>query len=148
MNKADTPTLLPGDTKKDPRGSLKFFNTFTLKRVVRFYEVKNSEKEPIRAFHGHMLEEKFIYVISGRVLVCLVRLTNTNKPSKKSLVKKYVLSETNPQILHIPAGYANGFKSLKKDSRIIFFSTLTLEKSLKDDYRFPYDYWGREVWKK
>lgn len=146
MNKISRANLLSGEIKKDNRGSLKFFNTFSFPKVVRFYEVKNSATEPIRAFHGHMIEEKYVYVISGEVLICLAKLTNSTKPSKKIKVEKFFLSEKNPQVLHIPAGFANGFKSLKKDSRVIFFSTLPLKKSIKDDYRFPFDYWGKEIW--
>lgn len=146
MKKIKKENVYLGQMKTDTRGSVTFFNSFNLSRVKRFYEVKNSATEPIRAFHGHMVEEKFIYVVSGKILLCTVKLSNPIAPSKKNKVKRYILSSSNPQIVNLPASHANGFKSLEKNSRVIFFSTLTLSESLKDDYRYPFDYWGKEIW--
>ena len=56
------------------------------------------------------------------------------------------LSDRNPKILFIPPKHANGFRCLENDTRIIFFSTSSLEESEGDDYRFPFDYWGKEIW--
>src|SRR3989338_8448630 len=42
---------------------------------------------------------------------------------------------------------AKGFKALEKNTTVIIFSTSTLAQSLKDDYRYPADYWEKEVWK-
>lgn len=139
-------TIIKGDKHIDSRGQVKFFNDFDFKKIKRFYEVKNSTKNPIRAFHGHMKEEKYVLPVEGDTLVCVVKITSTVKPSKKTKVRKFVLSEKKPQILHIPGGYANGIKSLSKNSRVIFFSTSTLKQSLKDDFRFDFDYWGSEIW--
>lgn len=138
--------VLNGGVFKDKRGNLKFINGLDLRKVKRFYEIENSGKEPIRAFHGHMIEEKFVYPLSGKSLLCFVKLSSKINPSKKSKVFRVILSEDKPQLIHIPKGHANGFKSLTKKARLMFFSTLTLEKSIKDDYRIPYDYWGKEIW--
>jgi dTDP-4-dehydrorhamnose 3,5-epimerase len=62
-------------------------------------------------------------------------------------VHRYVLSDRQPRILHIPAGFANGFRPLEPGTKVLFFSTSVLEEAVKDDYRFPYDYWGEDVWK-
>ena len=58
---------------------------------------------------------------------------------------RYVLSALKPSVLHIPAGYANGFKSLTADTKLMFFSTSILEESQGDDVRWPADYFG-DVW--
>ncbi len=131
---------------KDNRGSVRFFNEFNLENIKRFYEVKNSSANPIRAFHGHLKEEKYVYVIKGKILLCVVKLDKVPNPSKKNKILKFLLSEKNPAIIHIPAGFANGFKSLEKNSRVIYFSTSTLRESIRDDYRLPYDYWGSKIW--
>lgn len=146
MKKIIDKNLYLGEMKADTRGSVTFFNNLKLAGVKRFYQVSNSAKEPIRAFHGHMIEEKYVYVVSGKVLLCTVKLNSAVNPSKKNKVKKYLLSSENPQIIHVPAAHANGFKSLEKNSKVIFFSTLKLSDSVKDDYRYPFDYWGKEVW--
>ena len=54
----------------------------------------------------------------------------------------FVLSDKSPKILFIPAGYANGIKSLEENTNIIIFSTTTLDGSLNDDFRFPFDHWN------
>ena len=55
---------------------------------------------------------------------------------------KFVLTAKNPSILYIPSGYANGFKTLSTDTKIIFFSTSTLKDSVDDDYRFEAYKWN------
>ena len=73
-------------------------------------------------------------------------MDDTKNPSKDNEVFRYVLSPRKSSILHIPAGYANGFKALEPNTKVIFFSTSTLDESKGDDYRFPADYWGKNVW--
>ena len=140
-------TLLDGNVAVDDRGCLRFINEFNFEGVKRFYQVENFNTHTIRAFHGHMKEGKYVYVVSGSAIVCAVKMSDTQKPSKSEQVNRYVLSDKKPQILFIPAGYANGFKPLEKKTKIIFFSTSTLEDSKGDDYRFPVDYWGDAIWK-
>jgi len=93
-----------------------------------------------------MKESKYVYVVSGSILLCAVYLDDANNPSKDNKVGKFVLKAGNPQIIHIPPSYANGFKALESSAKVIFFSTSTLKESMGDDYRFPSDYWGKEVW--
>ena len=94
-----------------------------------------------------MKESKYVFVTKGKILLCAVYLGNAKKPSKKNKVEKFTLSSENPQILFIPPRHANGFKPLETNSKVIFFSTSSLKESLKDDYRFPFDYWGKEIWR-
>jgi dTDP-4-dehydrorhamnose 3,5-epimerase-like enzyme len=141
------PFLIPGGLSEDKRGKVKFFNDFIFQGVKRFYEVTHVSDEP-RAFHGHMKEEKYVYITSGSILLCLVKLTKTDNPSKKSKVHTFVLSSKNPQIVYIPKGYANGFKTLEKNTSVIFFSTCTIAQSQKDDFRYPWNYWGENIWEK
>jgi len=41
----------------------------------------------------------------------------------------------------IPAGYATGIKALGEGSKLIVFSSNTLEDGKDDNYRFPADMW-------
>ena len=100
----------------------------------------------IRAFHGHLKESKAVFVISGSLLLCIAKLTNAENPSRKIKVKKIILKSDNPQICLIPPGFANGIMSLEKKTRVIFFSNKNLKESQIDDYRYPINYWGEEVW--
>lgn len=139
-------SLLEGDIQTDERGTVRFVNTFDFHDIKRFYVVQNSATHPIRAFHGHKKEGKYVYAGTGKALLCVVYVDNFNHPSKDAFVKRYILSEKNVQILYIPPHFANGWKALEKNTKVIFFSTSSLATSLKDDFRFPYDYWGADIW--
>lgn len=141
------PQLIEGGMAIDDRGAVIFVNDFNFSGIKRFYMVENFSKEVIRAFHGHLKEEKFVFVVSGSAIVVAVEIDDFKKPSKNSPIYRFVLSSKKPAILYIPAGYANGFKALEEKTKIIFFSSSSLEESKEDDYRFPYNYWGEEVWK-
>ncbi|MFA6570098.1 MAG: dTDP-4-dehydrorhamnose 3,5-epimerase family protein [Bacteroidota bacterium] len=139
--------LIDGNTFVDDRGIIKSVNNFEFDNVKRFYHVENYQKNIIRAFHGHLKEGKYVYVPKGSALICVARIGNNIKlPQKKDPVERIVLSSQQSQILYIPPGYANGFKSLEDDTIILFFSTSRLRESKNDDYRYPYDYWGKEIW--
>lgn len=145
---ANKPKLIDGGLAIDDRGLLRFVNDFDFSGVKRFYQVENHSLDTIRAFHGHLKEEKYLYPAAGSALVCLVELDNVKQPSKDTEVARFVVSAKTPQILHIPAGFANGFRMLEEDSKLIFFSTKTLNDSEQhDDYRYPYDYWGNDIWR-
>ncbi len=139
-------SLIKGGIAVDDRGSLNFANDFNFYGVKRFYQVQNFSTSTIRAFHGHLKEAKYIYVAKGSAIVAAVKLDNIKSPSKNQEVNRYILSDKNPQILFVPPKYANGFRPLENDTRIIFFSTSSLAESKGDDYRFPVDYWGKKIW--
>lgn len=129
--------LINGGVAVDDRGQLSFVNDFDFKDVKRFYMVENHEQGFIRAWHGHEREGKYVYVPSGAILIGAVKLETEE-------VERFVLSSSNPQVLYIPPGYANGFMNLQKNTKVIFFSTSTLEDSMGDDIRFEWDKWN--IW--
>lgn len=141
------PKIIRGGLAIDDRGSLHFVNEFNFREVKRFYQVENHNKDVIRAFHGHFIEEKYAYVVRGVALFSLAPLDKKENPSKEVEISKFVLSSAAPSMLYIPSGYANGFKCLEENTIIMFFSTKSLNESEKgDDYRYPFDYWGKNVW--
>jgi nucleoside-diphosphate-sugar epimerase/dTDP-4-dehydrorhamnose 3,5-epimerase-like enzyme len=139
-------SFINGGRAIDDRGSLVFANNFNFYGVKRFYQVENFSTSTIRAFHGHLKEAKYVYVAKGSAIVAAVPLDNVSSPSRKQKVNRFILSEKDPKILFIPPKYANGFKPLEEDTRILFFSTSSLEESKDDDYRYPAEYWGKEIW--
>lgn len=136
-----------GEKSTDSRGIVSFINNFKFENVKRFYQVENSAPNAIRAFHGHLNEAKYVYVSVGSILLASVFLDNLEKPSTTNPVHTLILSDTEPKIAYIPPRHANGFKTLQEHTRVIFFSTSTLIESLSDDYRYPADYWGKNIWK-
>jgi dTDP-4-dehydrorhamnose 3,5-epimerase len=129
--------VLNGGIAVDDRGSVRFVNDFNFDGVKRFYQVENHRRGFIRAWHGHKKEGKYVYVTSGSVLLGVVNMETEE-------VSKFVLTDKSPKILWIPPGYYNGFKSLEENTKIIFFSTSTLEESLGDDIREEHNKW--DIW--
>jgi dTDP-4-dehydrorhamnose 3,5-epimerase len=132
-----TTKLINGGLAVDDRGSVRFVNDFDFQNVKRFYQVENHRQGFIRAWHGHKKEGKYVYVVSGSALIGVANM-DTNE------VQKFVLSDKSPKVLWIPAGNYNGFKSLEENTKIMFFSTSTLEESLGDDIREDYNKWN--IW--
>lgn len=130
--------IVTGNLAVDERGTVKFVNDFDFKNVRRFYEVETHRRGFIRAWHGHKKEDKYAYVSTGSILMGVVDLQTEE-------IQKFVLSEKQPRILWIPANSANGFMTLEENTKVIFFSSLTLEESKDDDVRFPYDKW--DIWR-
>ena len=135
------PSLLEGGRATDDRGVLQFFNNLDLSNFKRFYTVENHHSGFIRAWHGHFTEDKVLMPVRGTLLACAVKLSNKLNPNRDEPVARHVLTASNPKALYIPRGYANGFKTLTDDCLLLVLSTSTLEESLGDDFRFPFDYW-------
>ena len=145
-NSSKEPTLIKGGLAVDDRGTLLFANDFGFEGIRRFYVVENHSRDVVRAFHGHKKEAKYVLVLAGSAIVAAVEMDHETKPNKKNKVHRFVLSAKNPHILFIPAGYANGFRSLEDGTKVVFYSTSSLDESKGDDFRFPHDYWGNEIW--
>ena len=136
------PRLIEGNLSSDTRGEVGFVNDFRFEGVKRFYTVTNHAKGFVRAWHGHKKEAKYVTVIQGAALIAAVKVNNWQAPSKDSKIYSYAVSSRKPAVVHIPGGYVNGFMSLTQDAKVMFFSTATLEESLKDDIRYDARYWN------
>ncbi len=141
MDKTKT-LLIKGGSATDDRGRVSFINDFNFEDVKRFYMVENHKQNFVRAWHAHKKESKYVQVVKGSALVCVVKIDNWDMPAANLEVEKFVLSENSPSVLYIPKGYANGFMSLTEDAKLMFYSTSTLEESLGDDYRYNARYWN------
>lgn len=130
--------LINGGLAVDDRGIVSFVNDFDFKGVKRYYMVQNHAKGFVRAWHGHRNEGKYVLVVRGSIIIGSVNMETDE-------VDSFVLSAAKPQVLFIPPGYANGFKTLTDDAQVMFFSTSTLEESKGDDIRFPANKW--DIWK-
>jgi len=131
--------LIDGGIAVDDRGKISFVNEFDFEDVKRFYVVENHRAGFVRAWHGHKDEGKYVYVVAGTAIVAYVPMEGTWK------LTRHVLSAAKPQILYIPPGHYNGFKTLTNDAKVIFFATHRLDESLDDDDRLePFRWEG--VW--
>ena len=142
VNDNHNPLLMEGGLNVDDRGEVGFVNEFDMNSVRRFYSVCNHRTGFVRAWHAHKKEKKFVTVVTGAAIVAAVCIDNWKKPSRDLHVHRYVLSEKKPAVLFIPNGYANGFLTLTGDAKLLFFSSVTLEESIGDDFRYEADYWN------
>jgi dTDP-4-dehydrorhamnose 3,5-epimerase len=137
--------LISGNIFQDERGSLSFLNDFSLKPIVRLYEIAPISTNIIRAWQGHKKESKWFYCSQGSFVINLVKLDDFKNPSNDLEVHEIHLKSENPQVLFIPGGYANGFKSTSENSKLMVFSDFDLEASKKDDYRYEQNKWLK-IW--
>jgi dTDP-4-dehydrorhamnose 3,5-epimerase len=145
QNVSAEPVLIQGNLFVDDRGELGFVNDFDMANVKRFYTVSNHSANFVRAWHAHKKESKYVTVVKGAAIVAAVKIDDWQKPSKEAKVFRFVLSAASPAVVFVPNGYANGFMTLTRDAKLMFFSTVGLEESRGDDFRFDAHYW--DPWK-
>ena len=143
----NNPKLINVNVSPDDRGEITHCNSFNFikRKIKRFYKIENHKLNFIRAWHAHKREEKYIFILSGSIKVSLVKIDNWKLPSKKLKIENFFLNDKCPQILYIPGGYAHGTQNLKKNTSFLVYSNFSIDESLKDDFRYPYNYWDN--WK-
>jgi dTDP-4-dehydrorhamnose 3,5-epimerase-like enzyme len=137
----EEPRLIEGALSVDDRGEVGFVNGFAMDGIKRFYTVSNHRSGFVRAWHAHRREAKYVTVISGAALIAVVKIDDWERPLKDQRVFRFVLSDKKPSVVFIPAGFANGFMNLTKKTKLMYFSTATIEESKGDDVRFDARYW-------
>ena len=130
------PELISGATHSDNRGRLDFLNDLDLSDVVRMYRILPYDTKGIRAWQGHLREQKWFYCLRGSFIVNLYPLSKIKQKPPFVIPEIYTLHADFPQVLKIPGGYANGFRAKEPDSELLVFSDKSLEDSKKDDIRF------------
>ena len=136
------PEIIKGGKHVDGRGVLSFVNDFDLKEIKRFYTIEHPDPTVVRAWQGHKVEQKWFFVSAGSFEIRLVKIDDWEFPSKTIKPLKYLLTACNPEILYIPAGYANGFKAAEQYSKLFVFADLTTEESIIDTVRYDKETWG------
>ena len=140
MNSA-VPVLYSGTRHVDERGVLSFNNPFQISEFVRAYIIENSRNAPMRGWHGHQFESKSFICLSGRVRIGAVKVDDWVSPSAGLHVYRQELTEGGMDSYFVPAGYANAILNLEINSRVLIFSSSSLDASLADDFRFPAAAW-------
>jgi len=135
------PKIIPGDIYSDERGRISFINDFDMSQVKRFYTIFHSDIAVIRAWQGHQVEQKWFVVLEGDFDIALVQPDNWETPSSNLPVQLVRLSSSVCQVLHVPNGFATGFKAVVPNSKMIIYSDLKLDESAKDDFRFDKSLW-------
>jgi dTDP-4-dehydrorhamnose 3,5-epimerase len=82
----------------------------------------NKKKYTLRGFHYQKKpyeEDKIITCISGKIFNVCIDLRKKSKTYLK-IFRKY-LSDSNFQSLHVPAGFANAYLTLKPNTKILYY---------------------------
>ncbi len=135
------PEIVQGGYHKDERGTLSFFNGLDLLPVRRFYVIEHPDTKIVRAWQAHKIEQKWFYVIAGSFKIVIVQPDDWSHPSANLKTQEFILKSGGIHILHVPGGFANGFKALEPGARIMVFSDFTVEESSNDNFRFDKDLW-------
>ena len=96
----------------DPRGHLReIFSKKILKKNFIFEYCTTSRSQALRGFHfQHKFQQaKFVNVLKGKILDCVIDLRKNSKTFGK--VFKIILSDKNCLSLYIPEGFAHAYYS-------------------------------------
>ena len=125
---------------KDKRGSLRItHNENILKKNNFVFEYcTTSKKNSLRGFHFQhkFLQAKYVSVIKGKILDCVIDLRKKSKTFGK--IYKIILSQKNCLSLYIPQGFAHAYFSLD-EINIIYYKLSNFYKPQYEDGIFPLD---------
>jgi dTDP-4-dehydrorhamnose 3,5-epimerase-like enzyme len=134
-------TLLQGGSFTDNRGTLRFVNEKVPGIYRRFYLITHTDATVIRAWQGHLQEEKAFYAISGSFNIAIVSPACFEEPGDDEVPDFFQLTAQNNYFLRVPCGCYTGIKALSFNSTLLVLSTLDLAGSKEDDYRQPAHRW-------
>ena len=105
----------------DKRGHLReTYNKKILKKKFVFEYCTTSKKNVLRGFHFQtkFQQAKYINVIKGKILDCVIDLRKNSKTFGKKF--KIILSDKNCLSLYIPEGFAHAYYSYEKINIIYY----------------------------
>lgn len=137
----ELPYLIDGGKHIDERGCINFVNDFDMSQVKRLYYTEHFSIDVIRAWQLHIAEKRWFLCVEGSFTVKLVRMDTVENPSESLTVHEFELTAENPQVLYIPAMYANGFKAKEENSKLMIFADAAIDENPNDQIRFDKNKW-------
>jgi dTDP-4-dehydrorhamnose 3,5-epimerase len=134
-------TLHQGGSFTDNRGILRFVNEKIAGNYRRFYLITHTDTAVIRAWQGHMQEEKAFYAISGSFIIAVVSPACFGEPGDDEIADFFQLTGENNNFLRVPGGCYTGIKALTTNATLLVLSGFDLADSKADDYRQPPHRW-------
>jgi len=134
-------TLHQGGVFTDDRGTLRFVNEKVPGNYRRFYLITHTDTTVIRAWQGHMREEKAFYAISGSFMIAVVSPACFEEPGDEENPDFFKLTAENNHFLRVPGGCYTGIKALTSNATLLVLSAFDLAGSKADDYRQPAQRW-------
>jgi len=137
------PKLIQGGNYVDQRGQLDFINHFDMSPIKRVYFTTNFDTDIIRAWQGHKRESRWFICVTGSFIIKIVAIDDWINPSDDLKTHDYKLSADKPEVLYIPSGYANGFKAMEDNAKLMVMSNYYLNEIENDQIRFDKNKWGK-----
>jgi len=107
---------------------------FSIKQVNISY---NKKKYTLRGFHYQnkpFEEDKIITCLSGEILNVCIDLRKKSKTYLKVFKKN--LTKNSFQSLHVPAGFANAYLTLKPNTKILYYMSKYFKPKFGRGFRF------------
>lgn len=133
--------IISGNKHIDERGTLHYVNDFDMSNVKRMYMITPSDVP--RSWRGHMIEQRWFYVVNGSFEIYLTKIDNWEMPDPNLAVETYNLSADSAQVICVPAGYASNFRPLFPESKIMIYADASINSGVSDEYKFPANYFVR-----
>ena len=125
----EKPRVIDIPVHVDDRGSVYgAFDELDRAGIKRTYVIRNWQPGTIRAWHGHKKAGTYIHPIKGTAKICALKMNENDFFSA-------TISAAKPQLFYIPPGWYNGTMTLQEDTRLLVYSTLTLDEVKNDDER-------------
>ena len=129
------PKLHKGKYSKDQRGIIYHNNNFDFEQITRGYLIENENVSVKRGWKGHLIEKRWFLCTRGMVTLSVISIESLQNKVDDSF--DYELSDSNFDILEVPAGYATLIQQKVDDSRILCFSDYHLNTSNDENLRWP-----------
>ena len=117
--------IIQSKNYRDSRGFFKedFKKRFFKDKNFVFGCTSTSKKNVLRGLHlqTKFPQGKYVSVLKGAILDVVVDLRKNSKTFGKHF--KIILSDNNSRSIFIPAGFAHGFLSLKKENIVYYYCT-------------------------
>ena len=133
------PKLVRGNSYKDLRGTLFFNNDFDMAAIRRIYVIENKSTNVIRAWQGHVIEQRWFSALQGSFKIELIAIDDWNMPNKKLERLQYIIDATKLDVLHVPSGCISSIQSFEEGSKLLVMADYLMGE-IEDQYRFPVDY--------
>ena len=137
----EIPAIITGGSFTDGRGTLSFVNKFDLLPARRFYIIEHPDASVVRAWQAHKREQKWFYVIDGSFKMVIVKPADWVPTGEKQYLQEFQLYAGDNKLLHVPGGYASGFRALEPGSKLLVFSEFATADAASDEFRFDKDLW-------
>jgi dTDP-4-dehydrorhamnose 3,5-epimerase-like enzyme len=130
------PAILPGGVHVDSRGTVRHVNDFNLGSADRFYVIAPVRTGEWRGWVGHRRDRKWFFAAAGEFVVCVAAVDDLERGGSPKVFRAR-LSESESQLLDVPAGFATAIQACTVPSSLLVLSTGRIEDAAEDILRFP-----------